>query len=100
MRVRRLFLVTASRINVTAFQALDACEALKEEEKRRTGALEDAIFGLREAQSTRDMRRAESALRPTPRPQGPLQMTGAGAAASVEDVKLSGRGYGDMYHVL
>ena len=58
-------------------QALDTCEALKEEERRRTAALEDAILGLRDAQSTRDMRRAESALRQPPRPQGPLQLTGA-----------------------
>ena len=58
-------------------QALDACEALKEEERRRTAALEDTISGLREAQAGRDMRRAESALRPIPRPQGPLQLTGA-----------------------
>ncbi len=58
-------------------QTLDTCEALKEEEKRRTAALEDAILGLRDAQSTRDMRHAESALRTPPRPQGPLQLTGA-----------------------
>lgn len=60
-------------------QALDACEALKEEERRRTAALEESIAGLREAQAGRDMRRAESALRPVPRPQGPLQLTGVGA---------------------
>lgn len=58
-------------------QALEACESLKEEEKRRSAALEDSIYELREAQSTREVRRAESALRAVPRPQGPLQMTGA-----------------------
>jgi hypothetical protein len=68
---------TQTQRRTSCLQALDTCEALKEEEKRRTLALEDAILGLREVQSTRDMRRAESALRPLPRPQGPLQLTGA-----------------------
>lgn len=64
-------------------QALDACGALKEEERRRTAALEESIAGLREAQAGRDMRRAESALRPVPRPQGPLQLTGGPGYATI-----------------
>lgn len=60
-------------------QALESCDAMKREEERRLSALSDTIFELRSQQSCRDVRRADAAARALPRPQGPLQMSGAAA---------------------
>lgn len=58
------------------WQALESCEVIKVEEEQRLSALGDTIFEMRSQQSSRDVRRADAAARATPRPQGPLQMSG------------------------
>lgn len=58
------------------WQALESCEVIKVEEDQRLSALGDTIFDMRSRQSSRDVRRADAAARATPRPQGPLQMSG------------------------
>lgn len=68
-----------SKLEPYVHQALESCEAMKREEERRMCSLSDTIFELRSQQSSRDVRRADAAAHATPRPQGPLQMSGAGA---------------------
>lgn len=50
---------------------------MRVEEERKLEELGEAILDLRTQQSSREVRRADAAARATPRPQGPLQMTGA-----------------------
>ena len=66
-----------------AGQALESCEVMREEEERKVEELGETILELRTQQSTREVLRATAAARVTPRPQGPLQMTGAPGAPPV-----------------
>ncbi len=60
-------------------QALEAAEAVKEEQEGRQAELEAEIGLLQREQSSREVRRAGVAAR-APRPQGPLQLTGEQAS--------------------
>lgn len=58
-------------------QALEMVDMLKEEDERKTGALEDMICQFREMKSSREAKMADVA---TTRNVGPVQMTGGRAA--------------------